>query len=506
MSRPRLTAASAVSASVLFVAVMLPGCSAAPTPARAASRAPGPATPSPPPAATYSVADEGWMLTRPAQREIEGYVSPGSVNAGQGVDLYVSTTESTYSAAVYRMGWYGGGGAQLMAMHTNLRGEKQSDPSPPNPDSGLVTQDWHPSVRLPTQPGWPSGMYMIKLTTAAGLQSLVPFVVRGRGESRLVLIHSSATDQAYNTWGGESLYMGRTPKLNLPRAIEVSFDRPYQQDFGAGQFFFWEYPMVRFLERSGYSVDYLTDIDVHEHPDYLLRYRGILIVGHDEYWTRAMRDAYANAIARGVNLAVFGGNTAYRQFRFLHSRNGPDRLQVCYKVAGLDPMSGRDDGVVTAESWRDPPTRWFEQQLLGGMYVATGNFGHLPWVASDTSHWVFEGTGLKPGDSLPGLVGYEEDRFFARLPHPDAITVLSYSPIRTTIGTWEAANSTIYHAPSGADVFNAGTIEWSWGLDDFVTPTRDRGLRRGVVEDDRPNFRNAAAERITSNILNRFQQ
>lgn len=445
------------------------------------------------------------MLTQPATGgQIQGYDSATSAAPGSTVTYYVSTTAPSFRADVYRMGWYDGKGGLLMLSRTALTGVHQPPRTTPDPATGLTWADWQPSFSITVARTWPSGMYMTKLTTSTGYQAYVPLVVLGSGKAPILLVHASATEEAYNTWGSQSLYQGTTPALHLGRAVEVSFDRPFVRDFGAGEFFYWEYQMVRFLERNGYRVDYATDIDIAEHPEWLKRYRAVLIVGHDEYWTLSMRDGYLAAVAAGVSLGVFAGNTAYRQIRLEPSRLGPDRIQICYKEASLDPLYGRNNAVVTAFSWRDAPTDWDESRLLGAMYVSTGNIHHLPWVVQDPSSWVLAGTGLARGQSLPGLVGYEEDMYYPNLPHPAGLVVLSSSPVKTSKGVLDS-NSTLYTAPSGARVFNAGTVEWSWGLDDFVTPTIERGLRTGgFVEDTRPDYRSPAAEIITRNILNDF--
>jgi hypothetical protein len=455
------------------------------------------------PADDQDAPTSGWILTQPAKDgQIEGYASATSAGREETVSIYVRSSTPAFRADVYRMGWYGGAGAVLVHSFPLLPAVEQPMPSAIDPNTGLLACVWSPTFKLTVGRSWATGMYMIKLTTSSGFQGYVPLVVRGEGGSNLLFVHTSTTEEAYNLWGGQSLYQGRTPNLHLSRAVKVSFDRPSSWDFGAGQFFFWEYSMVRYLERVGYRPDYVTDVDVHEHPELLKRYSAVMIVGHDEYWTRQMRDAYVDAVAGGVSLAVFGGNTAYRQIRFESSLVGPDRVEVGYKAAELDPLRGTDSNQVTAVNWRSVPSNWDESTLLGAMYVSTGNISHLPWVARDTSSWVFRDTGLRPGDSLPGLVGYEEDEYYPNLPHPDGVVVLSDSPVRTTGGKVEIQNSTIYTAPSGALVFNAGTVEWSWGLDDFVSPTNERGLRGGgFVEDTRPSYRNPAAEQLTLNIL-----
>lgn len=454
-----------------------------------------------PSASPEPVETNAWRLWSPGYNT-EGFAGSTSAAPGDTVTLYVSSRAASWSADVYRMGWYDGvGGARLLQIPPQP-GIDQGGSTHPDPATGLVRAPWKPSLQVTIPRDWPSGMYMFKLTDSAGFESYVPLVVRGTGTAPVVFIHSSATDEAYNRWGyNQSLYTGSTPDLHLGRAVAVSFDRPFQGDYGAGYFFYWEFQMVRLLEREGLAVDYLTDIDVHEHPDWLLRYRAMVIAGHDEYWSRPMRDAYIGAVAQGVSLAVFGANTAYRQIRLQPSQVGPDRVEVCYKDAALDPEP--DPALKTGVAWRDPPTSWDEGSLLGESWVGTGEEVHRePWVVTDAGSWVLAGTGLHNGDRLPGLVGYEQDSYSGGA-HPPGVGVFSSSPVPTGSGTVDA-NSTIYQAPSGAWVYDAGTIEWSWGVDHFLAPMVQPGLRPYFATDRRPDYYSDAAVTITLNLLGRM--
>jgi len=453
-------------------------------------------SPSPQPVLTNE-----WRLFNPSY-ETEGFANKTSVAPGETVTLYVSSQTASWSADVYRMGWYEGVGGERLLELPPQPGINQGGSTHPDPGTGLVRAPWKPSLQVTIPATWRSGMYMFKLTDASGFESYIPLVVRGAGQAPAVFIHSSATDEAYNRWGyNQSLYSGSTRNLNLDRAVEVSFDRPFQGDFGAGYFFYWEYQMVQLLEREGIAADYLTDIDVHEHPELLRKYKAVVIVGHDEYWSRSMRDAYIHAVGSGVSLAVFGGNTGYRQIRLQPSQVGADRVLVCYKDASLDPEP--NPALKTAVSWRSPPTSWDEGTLLGESWIGTGEEIHRePWIVTNELSWVLGGTGLRNGQQLPGLVGYEQDSF-AGGAHPRFVDVFSSSPVPTGAGTVEA-NSTIYHGPSGAWVYDAGTIEWSWGVDHFMAPMTRVGMRPYFATDKRPDYYSDAAVRITLNILSRM--
>ena len=193
-----------------------------------------------------------WQLSNPAPYDaktfdyptLEGYAWTTSVQAGDEVQFSVSTTSPSFSADIYRMGWYQGKGGRLMQSIAAIQGHAFPLPSP-DVSTGLIEANWPLAFTLKTNPGWISGMYMVKLTASHGEQSYIPFVLRSSKPSDFAFIHAVNTDEAYNIWGGTSLYSNVTQTFKGPRAFKVSFDRPFEQDSGAGLFFWYEYPMVR---------------------------------------------------------------------------------------------------------------------------------------------------------------------------------------------------------------------------------------------------------------------
>ncbi|MFL5586359.1 MAG: N,N-dimethylformamidase beta subunit family domain-containing protein [Ktedonobacteraceae bacterium] len=453
-----------------------------------------------------------WQLTNPTpenytnptyDKGIQGYSSVTSAKAGNTVNFSVSTIASTFKADIYRLGWYQGKGARLMRSIANIPGKAYPVPAP-NTQTGLVEAGWPAAFSVTIPSNWITGMYIVKLTDANKQQSYIPFTVKTTSNTDFAFIHSVNTDEAYNIWGGASLYGDFTNTLPAGRAFKVSFDRPFFQSNGAGNLLKWEYPMIRWLEKYGYNVGYISDVDVHLSSTTLLGHRGVLIVGHGEYWSGPMRDHLQTAVNSGVNLGSFGGNDIFWQIRYEPSSNGvANRVVVCYKDASLDPLYNKDNKQVTV-NFRSLPLNVPEQTLLGSMYYsyfAESDGQGFPWVANNSSSWVFAGTGLQNGDSLPGLVGYEFDSFFPGYPSPATITgadgvsgveILAASPVTDIYNAMTTANSTLYTAPSGARVFNVGSIQWSLGLDSY-SPVPNS-----------PNLVSSAAQQITANILHNF--
>ncbi len=455
-----------------------------------ATRTPAPRA-NPIPAENALPGTDAWRITRPATLgEIAGYAGATSYDRGAPVDFHISTRTDnvSYRIELYRMGWYGGAGGRLLSVVDGLTARAQGYWSPGeglrdcgrcrlDKSTGLVDANWETSYQLRLDRSWPTGVYLAKLVDIAGKEAYVPFAVRDDNRPADLLVQLSVnTWQAYNAWGDRSLYGGFTADRKWGgkdlRAYKVSFDRPYdpQEDGlpadGAGQLFRWEYDFVRWVESQGYDVTYATNVDVHEDPQLLANRSGFVSVGHDEYWSWEQRDNVEGARDRGVGLAFFGGNNVYWQVRLEAAPDGtPDRTLVCYKDAALDPAA-RDNPSRTTVLWYQDPVNRPQSLLTGTLYGSNATPEQQAWVVADDTNWVFEGTGLKQGDRVPGIVGYEYDRLGAEDARPSAMTVVGFSPVVGWLGD-DSAVSAVYAAASGAPVFSAGTIEWAWALDDW---------------------------------------
>jgi N,N-dimethylformamidase beta subunit-like protein len=311
---------------------------------------------------------------------------------------------------------------------------------------------------------------------------------------------STNTWEAYNTWGDASLYgsFGADRKYiaKKRRAYRVSYDRPFDPSIndstndGAGLFLSWEYNFVRWAEARGYEMSYTTNVDVGLRPETLRRHRLFISLGHDEYWSMAQRDGVEAARDAGVNVAFFSGNEAYWQARMEPATTGrPARVLTVYKDAKLDP-SAQSDPKHTTVLFGDPPVRRPQAQLTGLGYGSNATPLYQPWRAAGTDSWIFNDTGIAAGEAFPGIVGYEYDRGAAPEDRPAGLTVVGSSPVEGFAGQ-DTALSAMYKASSGATVFAAGTIAWSWGLDDYGHESRGK-------------FADAKLQRLTANIMDRL--
>ncbi len=458
MPRPRspraaLTLTALVALVTLLAACSGGGSSSSAGPARAAVHPVHAAQPSRP-----LVPDAAWGPGKVDKSVLAGFADRVSVLPGERVRLFVSTSAPSYDVTALRMGWYGGAQAARIASWHSLPGRVQ----PPAAEIAATRTPyapWRPSVTVTTA-GWPAGDYLFRLSSPSGYGWLVPLTVRsGSTRGRVVLLNAVTTWQAYNAWGGRSLYLGLNRGL-AGRAYAVSFDRPY--DFGAGtaDFLGNELPVVALAERLRLPLAYATDVDLHTDPHLLDGARALVSLGHDEYWSAQMRANATAARDHGTNIAFLGANAAYRPVRFAATALGPDRLEIDYKNAQLDPVHATDPEAATGWSW-DSGSHPRPQSVLTGTFYEC-NPVQTDMVAVDPHNWLLSGV-AGAGEHLRGLVGSEFDRVDPAEPTPRPIEVLFHSPV-VCRGARTFADAAYYTTSSGAGVFDSGTSSFVCAL------------------------------------------
>ena len=420
-----------------------------------------------------------WRLTKPATNgQIEGYPTITSAVSGARVGLKVSTSARRFRVRAFRVGWYDGGTGRLVWQSRVLRGSRQADAAFAPYSTRTIVAPWRRSLTVDTG-GWPPGAYVFKLITGSGWQSHVPYFVRSRSShGKIALVAPVTTWQAYNDWGGYSLYVGPTTDR---RSWAVSFDRPYPAP-GAGQMMYGVVPVVVRAERLGVPLAYSTNVDLAGRRRHLAGARGYVSMGHDEYWTPSMRKRVLDARNAGTSLAFFGANTMYWRIRLEDRATGRRRTVVGYRSdAHLDPMRGVHPARTTAR-FRDPPAPRPENSLVGMLYECFPV--DAPYRIVSPRWWGFRGTGVRTGPEFEHLVGIEADRVYQIASTPRPMRILSHVGYSCR-GVSTSAQSTYYTTRSGAGVFAAGTLRWTCALagrcDAYKLPGRTIRFTRRVT-------------------------
>jgi methionine-rich copper-binding protein CopC len=443
-----------------------------------------------------------WDISGAGDSSIQGFATDISVDIGETQSFKITTPASDYRLDIYRMGYYGGMGARLIATVEPSVPLPQSQPACLfDPPTNLVDcGNWSVSASWTVPADAVSGIYFAKLIREDGPSgaSHVFFVVRDDdGASDMLFQTSDTTWQAYNQYGGHSLYYPRIPS----RAVKVSYNRPFLTRDCCSQDFVFnaEYPMVRWLEANGYDVSYFTGVDSARYGNLLLGHEVFLSVGHDEYWSGQQRANVEAARDAGVNLGFFSGNEVFWKTRWEPSMDSsiPYRTLVTYKETfANNPIDPADPPTWTG-TWRDrrfsPPADGGrpENALTGTLFMVNGpQSDSIEVPAADGKMRLWRNTSianLSPGQTatLPnGTLGYEWDVDLDNGSRPAGLFDLSTTTRQlankylknygTSYGAGTAVHSlTLYRASSGALVFGAGTVQWPWGLDS----NHDRGNR-----------------------------
>lgn len=436
---------------------------------------------------------QDWEVIGAGDESIQGFATDISVDVGGKIDFKIDTDASAYSIDIYRTGWYQGLGARKIASVTPSATLPQKQPECLYDVTTELTDcgTWAVSASWNVPGDAVSGVYIAKLTRKDnGDDSHITFIVRDQSSHSDVLFQTSdPTWHAYNTYGGSDFYSGAANG----RAYKISYNRPFATRSGieARDFYFGaEYPMVRFLERNGYDVSYFSGVDTDRYGSLLTNHKTFLSVGHDEYWSGNQRKNVEAARDAGVNLQFLSGNEVYWHTRYEPSSTGGNdyRTLVSYKETWSDAKIDPEDE--WTGTWRDPRFAATdngaglpENGLTGTAYVV--NNGDLPVTvdAREGKMRLWRNTpldALDPGQKValaPHTVGYESDEPLDNGFRPAGLINLS-----TTIGdvpeylqdfgNTVAAGTTTHHvtlykAASGALVFSAGSIQWTWGLDEW---------------------------------------
>jgi hypothetical protein len=488
-----------------------------------------------------------WTLRAPSALPAV-FARASSVNRGEAVELAVAS-DRDYSVEVWRAGWYGRRGV-LRCVSATRGGSRDpnrnlsSDRVRADAKTGEVRCNWATTDVLPTD-DWPTGLYLVNVRADDGRDTQTIVTVRDdRSSSDVLYVSSTATWQAYNGWGGRSLYdfnsHGAPTLAATPRAVAVSFDRPY--DNAHAPSLNWplrtELALVTWLERLGYDLAYSDDASIGRHSASLPRHRAIVIGQHSEYWDTSARRAVEAAAGQGVSICSLSSNTCFWKVRY---GEGGRRL-VCYKT--IENGDAAHDPVEPTTLWRDPAVAEPENALFGVMYIGDGGGGSLtfPLVLERSDdpllRHVFDGAA---GDTLrlgESIVGWEWDGRVANGKEPAGLRVLGSSPVNgphlwvrgqpsgdtvrfesAPAATIAAGNGVgVYHTVAGsrqhsgyvdADahaqvaayrhaggglVFAAGTNQWGLGLE----PTCYVGAYAGAPRD---GVRLKPLSQLTYNVL-----
>ena len=450
---------------------------------------------------------------------IQGFTTSISTNVGGEVDFKINnqTGNGNYQINIYRLGYYGGDGARLVdtVQHQSTTAIVQPNPIT-DPATGLVDAgNWQVTDAWNVPSDAVSGVYVANIVDGTQVFQ-IPFIIKDNSStSDIVFQTADETWQAYNGWGGANLYGGNGP-APTGAAYAVSYNRPITTFDSSGtesgvqdSLFGAEYSAIYWLEQNGYDVSYISGMDTATNGSLLLNHKIFMDVGHDEYWTDSQVANVQAARNAGVNLAFMSGNEIFWQTRFEPSIAGgitANRTLVSYKDSHFQTVV---DPNGTGTGTFEAPTNWggagMPTNALTGTNFQVDQVSNLAAITipyGQTQLRIWRNTSV--ANTAPGqtatlssdLLGYEWDSSPDNGYQPVGLVDLSSTTMTTPVYNTEFGsvdtsgtathNLVEYRDPaSGALVFGAGTVFWSWGLSD-----QSYGTQWGVSTPD-PNVQQA---------------
>lgn len=480
-----------------------------------------------------------------AYGNVMGYTSQQSVQAGETVQFKVQSP-TPYHVSVYRLGYYGGNGARMQSTAAQAAATYPAnftkdgtantpidttvvngvpDGKPRNcttkAATGLVDcGNWPVTANWTVPSDAVSGLYIANFDQADSNGVMpYPFIVRNdSSHSDIVVQTDDETWQAYNMWGGQSLYGGGGPAPD-GRAYEVSYNRPL--DIGGDNGVYGsEFEMISWLEQNGYDVSYMSGLDVSTRGSNLLNHKMFMSSGHDEYWTQDQFTNVLNARHAGVNQTYFSGNEVFWKTRYTPSIDGTNtanRTLTCYKETKRflsQPDGIPDPSGIWTGTWMDPNStangQPFQPEniLTGSMFTVNGYRSDaitVPGAYSKLRLWrnttVANLTPSQTATFPTGTLGYEWDSDLSNSTRPSGQIDMSSTTVDINDGKLRLdygntyGNGTATHSlvafrdqTSHALVFGSATVQWSWGLTNIPTSnpndtvvTADKRMQQATV-------------------------
>ena len=451
-----------------------------------------------------------WTVPNFRDNRIAGFGTKMSLNAGETIRFKIDVQGGAFfSLKIYRIGYYNGDGARLIHNMGTMAGTDQPEPMYDEATGMIDCSNWSISASWTVPGSAVSGMYIAKIERVGGGSNHIVFIVRNDSRnSDLYMMLPDATWQAYNAYGGSSLYDGTVPGVESGHASKVSYNRPFfpynvlfnTDGRGADWYMNAEYPMIRWLERNGYDVTYTSCNDVARHGSKLLNHKVFISVGHDEYWSKSMWDNVVAARNAGVHLAFFSGNEVYWKTRWENTAGSEDRTLVCYKEGtlangGLGERTcgykcdgstsewtglwrmGADYDAGTPENSLTGQISWTEAPQDGTIKVPSFYKKLRFWRHTSIPNMA-DGAEIALGSQTLGYEwDYEQEQFRSHYPRGRmTLSSTTYGPLTHKLS--------LYRHTSGALVFGAGTIQWSWGLDSKHwggVPETNKNMQQAMV-------------------------
>ena len=363
------------------------------------------------------------------------------------------------SFEVLRIGWYGGAGARMLWNSGPIKFKYRNTPTLRNATRMIETK-WPTTTSFEVLSDWAPGLYVVASKNKSGaIENLAPFILRSTpGDSKLLLIHSTLTWAAYNSFGGHSTYSSATRGAD-GRSKVSSLDRPYAGS-GINHISRDAISFVQYLESTGLNISQVADTDINNAPSLVKSYGGLIFSGHPEYMTRTEFDTVLAARNLGINIALMGSNSAYWQSRVEPSPTGPDRHLIIYRDPKLDPETDWQKVTTGFSNKRvNTPSSLITGEKTSGVHV-TGTL-----TAVSIPRWLHIAskstlTGWSPNSEIDAMAGGVAAPSKEHLLFSGKFELVTPTPRALALNRSLIGQTIWFTTPSGSATFVAGINYW----------------------------------------------
>jgi len=399
-----------------------------------------------------------------------------------GPDRKIDKSPRTFQ--VLRIGWYNGSGARMMWNSGPITLKHRNTPNLKNITRTVETR-WPKSVTFDVGADWTPGLYMVASVGLTGsFENIAPFILRSTSsDSKLLLVHSTLTWAAYNSFGGHSTYSAPVGGAD-ERSKVSSLDRPYAGS-ATSHIERDALSFVQYLESTGLNIDQTSDIDLSNSPSLISQYGGMLFSGHPEYMTRTEFNTIAAARNMGTNIAFMGSNNAFWQSRVEPSPIGPDRHLVIYRNALIDPETDWQKVSVEFGNPRinTPPSLLTGEKTAGVHVTGTMNAVEIPKWLNVPKNSVL--TGWSPNTEIDSIATGPASPPKVHLLFSGKFVLVDPKPSALRSKRSLTAQTIWFTDPSGAATFVSGVNYWpcevSYTCAESTVPDSTRILLQSIT-------------------------
>ena len=321
-------------------------------------------------------------------QDLEGYTDKLFFLIGDTINVFVRANTDSNLAIIKRMTDY----QQTIDLDTIHFDKIEQEINNKQSEFGC---NWEHPIKFYIDSSFEKGYYNIQLKSLTGNIFEIYFLVGdNKNDGEIAYLSNVSTWNAYNYWGGKSLYKNAVDDKNVYYVStlrpNVSYNFDHNIDIEANGFY-W-------LKKQNYNVDVYPDYILEQNPKLLENKKVIVLPYHAEYFSFEMYSNLEKLIYDGRSLLALGANQIYWKIKWRDNFT----LMECRK-----DLTFFDNGFLEyGGMWKHKLK--FPERFLGTRYTQKGLRTFAPYKVVNAEHFLYSGLELKNGDTF-GLSGADNN-------------------------------------------------------------------------------------------------